>query len=194
MKKIKVFWGEERLKDIYPYATRWEVIKFRIRKFLKKLLKVVLFIALITVITMYVRWAYPTNVYNVREVITQVDTLTPKIKELKREVLDTLQSCESNGSNEEDGLIVYDSNKVASIGQFQFQKKTVIGYYKALYNKDITGKEAIIIALTTNDARQLAEDIIFSNLQNDKGIDNWYNCNKKHSLSSKIAFINKLSK
>ena len=194
MKKIKVFWGEERLKDIYPYATRWEVIKFRIRKFLKKLFKVVVIIAVITVITMYVRWAYPTNVYNVREVITQVDTLTPKIKELKREVLDTLQSCESNGSNEEDGLIVYDSNKVASIGQFQFQKKTVIGYYKALYNKDITGKEAIIIALTTNDARQLAEDIIFSNLQNDKGIDNWYNCNKKHSLSIKIAFINKLSK
>lgn len=124
----------------------------------------------------------------------EIDNLTPKIEQLKAEVLDTLQACESNGYTDDIGLIKFDSNAKASIGLYQFQKATVISYYKTLYNKNITGKEAVIIALDTPQARQLASDIIFKAGKADKGINNWYNCNNKHQLSAKVEFINKLIK
>lgn len=34
MKKIKVFYNGKRLKDVYPHATTWQVVKFRAARFL----------------------------------------------------------------------------------------------------------------------------------------------------------------
>lgn len=36
MKSVKVFWNGKRLKDIYPHATWWQVFKYRVRKFFRK--------------------------------------------------------------------------------------------------------------------------------------------------------------
>lgn len=174
-------------------AMRWFHFKQKVRNFFKQVIKWMVIIAILAGIIQYFRWAYPMTVVNVRETITQVDTLTPKINELKDEVLDLLKECESGGASEETGLVVFDSNKVASLGQYQFQKATVVAYYKKLYNKDITGKEALMIALDSDQARKLASDIIFTTT-NDKGVNNWYNCTKKQGLESKVAFINKISK
>jgi hypothetical protein len=120
-----------------------------------------------------------------------VDTLSIKVDELKSDMLDTLQACERSKYTEDDGIIIFDSNNKASIGTFQFQKATVIHYYKTLYGKDITGKEAVLIALDDNKARELAHDIIFSSKN---GLSNWYNCTQKHGLEGQLAVINKLIK
>jgi hypothetical protein len=166
--------------------------KNKVKSFFKKLMFWVSAVLILVGVGAYARWAYPMTEINIRETLVQVDNLGPKIDMLKNEVLDSLQSCESGGSNDDTGLIVFDSNKVASLGLYQFQKLTVIAYYKTLYGKTITGKEALMIALDRNQARKLASDIIFSN--DSKGVNNWYNCNKKNGLEAKVAFINKISK
>lgn len=38
MNPIKVFYHGKRLKDVYPYATPWEVFKFRAGRFMRKVL------------------------------------------------------------------------------------------------------------------------------------------------------------
>lgn len=171
----------------------------RVKAFFVKLAKRLIVISLI-ISALYAFYGYAVSnsssmiKIQVEEKKVLIDNLTPKINTLKDEVLDTLRNCESQGATEDTGLIVFDSNKVASIGLYQFQKATVQAYYKALYNKDITGKEAIEIALDSKQARALASDIIFSTtLKKDKGINNWYNCNKKHNLQAKVDFINKLT-
>jgi len=118
-----------------------------------------------------------------------IDNLQDKIIELQDEVVSTIKSCESKGVSEEDALIIFDSNKKASIGNFQFQVATVQFYYKKLYNRVITPKEAVLIALDTAKAQELAKDIVFkgSNKAND-----WYNCSKKFNIDSKLDIINKL--
>ena len=122
-----------------------------------------------------------------KEVI--VDNLTGKINELKAEILSQLKGCESAGYSESDAPIVFDSNNKASIGSYQFQKATVLHYYKTLYNLDITPKEAVLISLDDIKAGNLASDIIF---KTEKGISNWHNCDKKLGLKAQINLIKKL--
>lgn len=124
-----------------------------------------------------------------KEVI--LDNLTDKINQLKGELVSTLQKCESAGYSEDDGILIYDTNKQVSIGTYQFQKKTVIYYYKTLYGKDITGKEAVLIALDDEKANQLASDVIF---KTDNGLSNWYNCTKKYGLQGRLSIIKELEK
>lgn len=52
MKSIKVFWNGKRLKDIYPHATRFQVIKYRIAKFLALFVKA----SLVTAFVVGVVW------------------------------------------------------------------------------------------------------------------------------------------
>lgn len=191
MKPLKVFWNGNRLKDVYPFATRFQVFKFRVKRFIRKTI-----IFILVTVTAILSAGYlieiktPAEVIRTTEYITADNDLKAKIIELKSEVLDKLKKCESGELTEDSGLIVFDSNKVASIGLYQFQVKTVIGYYKALYGKDITGKEAIEIALSEEKSRKLAEDIIFGEKD---GINNWYNCKNKNNLSENITWINKIS-
>ena len=134
----------------------------------------------------------PVISYAERVVDTSPMMFAEKIATLKNKVADTLMSCESGGLKETDGIIVFDSNKRASIGQFQFQVVTVQYYYKTLYNKVITPKEAITIALDSNLARSLAIDVMF-NTKN-KASKDWYNCERRHGLDSQITIINQLTK
>lgn len=127
---------------------------------------------------------YPQTVYAVQEKLT--DSLEVKITQLKSELVKDLQKCESAGYNENDGILIFDSNKKASIGTLQFQKDTIIHYYKTLYSKDITKKEAVLIALDNEKAEQLASDIIF---ETEKGYRNWLNCSNKHGLAERVKFI-----
>jgi hypothetical protein len=192
MKKTKLFYGNQYIESFNCDGrkfTKFQIFKIKMKKFLKKLLFWFIVILIAVGIGQYVRWAYPNYRTEIVSKEIKTDTLTPRIAELKAEILDSLRACESNGYTEDDGLIVYDSNKVASIGLFQFQKKTVIHYYKTLYGQDITGKQAIEIALDQKLSRQLAEDIIF---KDSKGIDNWYNCKIKKGLGESIKWVNKI--
>lgn len=119
------------------------------------------------------------------------DNLTPKVEELKDKVVGDIRDCERASYTENDGLIVFDSNKVASIGTLQFQVKTVQYYYKKLYGTTITGKEALLIALDDQKAKSLAKDIIF---KDSKGYANWYNCSKKINAQGRLEVIKELQK
>ena len=125
------------------------------------------------------------------ENIVEIDNLTPKIEELKGKLVADIQKCESAGHKENDGIIIFDSNNEASIGTLQFQRKTVQHYYKTLYGKTITPKEAVLIALDDEKAEQLAHDIIFKDI---KGVSNWYNCANKTDAQGRIKIIKELQK
>ena len=79
----------------------------------------------------------------------EVDGMLLEIEALKDDVVGRLIKCESEGHSEADGIIVFDVNRVPSIGQFQFQRKTVQHYVREIEGRAITGKEAIEIALDT---------------------------------------------
>ncbi len=112
-----------------------------------------------------------------------------KIDSLEKSVVEQVRTCESAGHKESDGMITFDSNHVASVGTLQFQVKTIIFYEKSLYNKVITGKEAVLIALDNEQSGGLAQDIMFKskNLATD-----WLNCSNKLSLESEILAIKKI--
>jgi len=129
-----------------------------------------------------------------KEVI--LDNLTGKINEKKGELVKELRECESKGYVESDGLVTWDPNpknkkvQIASFGLYQFKVSTVQFYYKKFYNKDVTGLEAIQIALSEEKSAELASEIIFR----DGALNNWYNCTKAKGLQSKLDVINSLLK
>lgn len=126
-----------------------------------------------------------------------VDNLSVKINELKGILVSDIKQCESAGYNEDYGLITFDPHKTntkvapASIGSYQFKKATVVYYYELLYQKDITGKEAILIALDDQKAGQLASDVIF---KTDNGLSNWLNCSNKIGAKGRLDIIRQLEK
>lgn len=112
-----------------------------------------------------------------------------KIAALKQDLLARLKKCETMGKTSDDAPIILDTNNEMSIGELMFQIKTVQYYYKKLYAKEITRKEAVLVALDHDKAFALAHDIVFTD---GKGIGNWHNCDKKNGFSSEIAIIKKL--
>ena len=191
MKKIPIFWNGKKLCQVYPHATKFQVFKYRVRKFLYNLLYWTIVLAVLCGIFMVGKYLSPTVVYKVQEKEIILDNLKEKINEFKGKLVSDIRNCERANFNEDDGLIIFDSNKVASIGTYQFQKKTVIYYYKLLYGQDITGKEAILIALDDQKAGELATKIIF---EQEKGLDNWLNCSKKVGAYAQLKVIKDLEK
>lgn len=120
----------------------------------------------------------------------EVDGMLLKIEALKNDVVGRLIKCESEGHSEADGIIVFDVNRVPSIGQFQFQPKTVQHYVREIEGRAITGKEAIEIALDTERAAGLAKKIIFER----DGTRHWHNCATKLGLYREVKLIQKLAK
>ena len=193
LKLTKVFFGNKRLKDIYVGATKWEVLKYRATKFFKRVL-VVSFIIGLCVGSVYggyqVGKVSKVDFVNAQTIDLSDKHFSEKIEVLKMKVLEELRSCESGGKSANDGLIVFDTNKRASIGQYQFQVQTVIHYYKTLYNSNLSPTEAIKIALDDEKATKLARDIIFGT-KNKAGKD-WVNCTAKYDLDRKVDLIKQL--
>ena len=120
------------------------------------------------------------------------EKLAAKIAEIKHDLVRRLsEDCEAKGSKEPEGLIIFDSNGEASVGPLQFQLKTVQHYVKLFEGRDITKKEAILIATDWEQSSQLAERIIF---EETGGIFNWKNCENKLGLAPEIEIIRKLEK
>ena len=125
-----------------------------------------------------------------------IDRTPEKIAELKSSVIDRLLACESAGHGEDEAIILYDNNKagslkgknVFSLGQLQFKVSTVQKYVKDRTGHGITQKEAVLLALDTEAARDLAEWIIF---ETQGGIFNWLNCSNKHGLEAEVTIIKK---
>lgn len=194
MKTIKVFYHGTRLRDIYPHATKWQVLKWKITKFFRRLVLISFCIGVMWGAFKIGSVVSADTVYIAENKKTDT-TLSNKIEELKQEVVSKIKNCESNGLNEDYGLVTFDPDKsgkeanIASYGLLQFKKPTVIQYVKQLRNKDITGKEAISLALNEKEATQLAYEVIF---KVKGGVWNWKNCADKTGVSKDIEVIRKL--
>jgi hypothetical protein len=126
------------------------------------------------------------------QIVFADQTMESKVEDLKNSILDRLAQCESGGKKEEDGITILDTNGVGSYGVFQFQKKTVMHYYQKKTGQPINGRDAIILAMTPDKARELAEYVVFAS---GVGVEqDWYNCSKKHGLQAEVNVINKLTK
>lgn len=118
MKSIKVFFMGQPLRNIYPHATRWQVFKFKVSRFIRKC---VLFTG--GMATIYLSfWAggifFPSVTYAVSEKIVEVPIQAP--------VLDRIAKCESKGSHLGlNGQVVMNGNTNGSvdIGLFQINEK-----------------------------------------------------------------------
>lgn len=190
MKILKV-WEGKKLHKVYPYATRWQVIKWKMGILIRKAVIGAFVLGLIVSAFKVGSTFFGKTVYAQVDKVVTVDNLSEKIEQIKQEALDGISKCESAGHSEDEGIIIFDTNNRASIGQFQFQKATVIHYYKTLYNQDITPKDAVLIALDSTKARKLAYDVIFTT---DKGLTNWINCSNKIGLRQTLDLIGKLEK
>lgn len=191
LKAIKLFQNGKYLRDVYPFATRFEVIKYRVQKFTRKVFQWFTLSGIVAVIILvsFIAGQYSTPVSYVKA--ETVDSLPSKILKLKASVVADLKGCESAGYKEQDGLIILDTNNKMSIGQLQFQIDTVQYYSKTLYKKPITRKEAVMIALNTVEAEKLATEVIFNT---DKGLSNWINCANRLGLKEKVNIIKQLEK
>lgn len=119
------------------------------------------------------------------------DEIAAKITKLENDVLSTLQNCESGGHPDPDGIIIFDSNNEASVGRFQWQRASVIHYYKTLYSETINKSQAIAIAINSEKATQLTRDVLFTTKN---GWKNWYICSTKNGIPAQVELINKLKK
>lgn len=188
MKKLKVFYMDKRLKDIYPHATRFQVFKYKLARFVRK-------VVICSFILGAIYGAFQVGRITTEPILVKAEDKSAtlyaqKVDALKTKVVAEIQSCESAGHKEADGIIIFDTNNKASIGTMQFQVATVIHYYKALYNKVITPKEATLIALDNAQATALAKDIMFTT-KNMAGKD-WVNCTAKYDSDTKISIIKSL--
>lgn len=112
------------------------------------------------------------------EIIT-LDT----IETMKRDVLDRLAKCE----NPHNKPIVFDTNGVASVGQYQWQPHSFQHYWQKKTGVKLTEKEAVVFALDDVKARELAAYVIF---ETDRGSEkDWVNCTAWHDLDTLVKFI-----
>lgn len=191
MKPLKVMWNGKRLKDIYPYATKWQVFKYNVGQLVRKVVKCIILVLLLVAGIMIGSNYLPREVVVQQEVDRTPERFADKIEGLKKDVVSKLFACESAGYTEDQAIIIMDTNNHLSFGQGQFQTRTIIHYYKVLYGKDLTPKEAVLIALDTQKASELAKDIIF--LTKNKVSGDWYNCAVKYNLDAQVDMIKKLA-
>lgn len=117
-------------------------------------------------------------------------TMEAKVALTKGDLVESLaKQCETKTATDPDAAIIFDSNNEPSIGAFQYQRKTVIHYYKVLYGKDISRVEAIQIAIDHKRAADLTTDILF---KTEEGWRNWFNCAHTLDLPVQIQLLKKL--
>lgn len=115
------------------------------------------------------------------------------ITEMQYQIVDELaRDCETLNRKEPDSTIIFDTNNEPSIGAWQYQRDTVVRYYKKFYHQEITRTEAIAIAIDHDKARELTRKILFEEegAYYEGGYGNWTNCARKLNLPSRIDSIN----
>ena len=182
---LRVTYMGEPLKNIYPHATRFQVFKYKLAMFTRKAL-----IASFLLGAIY--GAFKVGRITTSPIFVQAEDKSSqmyqdKIDGLKDAVLEKLSACESAGHKESDGIIIMDTNDKISIGQFQWQVSSVKHYYKLMTGKDLTSKEAIVLALDKEESKKLAKYVAFQT-KNKIGKD-WVNCNNKYNLDTQVDMI-----
>lgn len=188
MNKTKIFFNGKRLKDVYVGASKWQVFKYRCRKFFRRVTIISAVVLAGWTLVQIGSYVNPIIQYRVEAKEVVVDTLKIKIDDLKNQVVDGIKGWETRGIPipDCDGKIVFDTNHKASIGCYQYQVKTVIYYVKLIEGRDITEAEAIAIATDHVKARALAYKIVW---EKDGLKSNWYNYSQQVETKQLMAII-----
>lgn len=130
MNPIKVFYNGKPLRDIYPHATRWQVIKYRVRRFFRKVF--ILTGAVIAIVAIFQLGGIMNPKLHYQKVEAEVNTAP---------VLHRIAGCESVGDPKSKGthydkngqvLMRSNTNKTVDVGKYQinsvwFAKATELG-------------------------------------------------------------------
>jgi hypothetical protein len=135
--------------------------------------------------------------------------LGTKVEELKKDVVEQIRKDESNVKfSATDVFYTHDPSRANwdecmrtggrrnincdSWGPLQFKITTIQHFYKTLYNKEISQKEALLIALDEEKAVSLAQDII---INVEGGVYEWTTAhNRTEYYNTVIPFIRDLEK
>lgn len=194
-KPVKVWWNGKRLRDMYPHATAWQVLKWRIKKLFRKIFILAALGIAGAITVLAIREAYPKIEYKAQITEVMIDNLTPKIDQLKGELLKDMWDNERAGHDEDDALISWDPNpnhksvEIASVGTCQWKIPTMQESYLKHYGKQLTRKEAILVALDDNKCKELMATVIFTE---ENGWQKWYNSGVKYNAKSRLAIIKQL--
>jgi hypothetical protein len=127
MKKIKVFYGNKRLKDIYPHATKWQVFKYKTARFLRQVFMITIATAGVTIIVLL------STEYQVsqRLKVTKESPVANAEEQLPA-VMQRIAECESGDVHyKENGQVITNANTNGSVDLGRFQ-----------INEDIWGDKA----------------------------------------------------
>lgn len=91
MKKLKVMYNGKKLREIYPHSTPFQVFKWKVKKFLRKVFILSLLLATIVVIFKLGGWLNPSTIITQAEVIKEIEIDAP--------VLDRIAQAESHRSH-----------------------------------------------------------------------------------------------
>ena len=121
------------LHQVYPHATKWQVLKWKVQEFLKKCLRVLTWTGLTASILYgtFMAGAYfnPVISYAVQEKILEVDSQAP--------VMDRIAKCESTNTHfGKNGQVLVrgNTNNSVDVGRYQINEKvwgtkaTELGY------------------------------------------------------------------
>lgn len=115
MKKIKVFYGNTRLRDVYPYATKWQVFKYKVARLIRTVFMFTVGVSA-TVLMFYILQASHGQQVVVKEVFVNAETIDELPPVMKR-----IAQCESGNTHYKNGQVITNGNKNGSvdIGRFQ---------------------------------------------------------------------------
>lgn len=170
MKSIKVLYMGKPLREVYPHATRWQVIKWKVSEFTKKVIRFTAKIAFFSGIgyALFMAGAYfnPVITYATQEKIIK------EVIEKDSPVMDRIAGCESEGNRNSKGSHLGKDGQVRTNAN---QNKSVdIGKYQI--NQSVWGKKATELGLNLweeKDNKAMAE-WIYAN----RGTEDWYSSKK----------------
>jgi len=107
---MKIF-KTENLRDRYVGASKWQVFKFRVRRFFIRLFQLALVLVLFFIAFQILRYYFP--VYKDKEIFVE--------KEVSAPVLERIAKCESSGKHMSNGQVVMSGNSNGSVDVGLFQ-------------------------------------------------------------------------
>ena len=191
--KVNEYWRTGS-RNIELNKTKWDLFKEGAKRFFKKLCWFAL-IAFVLFAT-YELGGMLNKQIEYQDKVVEIDNLSKKVAQMKEQILDLIKKGESGTATEDYALISFDPDSKkqeinkASIGLYQWKITTIQYYYRTLYGKTLTNKQAVLVALDEKQSRDLARDVVFKA----QGLKNWTNTANKFNLSDKLEVIKSLEK
>ncbi len=132
-----MYYGETRLKDIYPYATKFEVFKFKFAKFVYKSF-VYSFIGITAVTLFFVGWA--SGMYTSVVTKVQAEPNSPVVEALAP-VMERIAHCESSGTHTKNGQVIFKANTDGSVDIGLYQINSVHNKEASKLGYDLTNEK-----------------------------------------------------